>query len=155
MPAPYGSVYSYSGGTSGGTLIIRVPIPLPTNWATAPTNSLSFPITIGTERMLATFASQQTFGTYKLLTYTVVRDTATWGTTAIDMAVAVTSQALVMLNPLPLGGDGKQMQMCTVDEGWGAVDPSLCPTPAPSGSEACVQKSTTEDDLGDGYMIGN
>ena len=61
-----------------------------------------------------------------------------------------------MSNPLPIGDNGVQMQMCVADEGWTTVDPSLCPQSTVSNPPvACVQKSTKAFDLGDGYMIGN
>src|SRR5262249_26498953 len=56
----------------------------------------------------------------------------------------------VMSNPLPLDGAGNQMQMCLVDELWTTVDPTLCG--AVNSSTACVQKTSTALDLGDGFM---
>ena len=152
LPAPYGTIVSYTGPNQ---LVVFVPSALPANWAVAPTStSLSFPVQIGKERLQLTYVSQVPATGGANYTYTVQRNAAWTG-----FQDSLSSGEVVMSNPLPLDSSmtPNQMQMCIVDEGFTTVDPALCPTtPAPSNPPvACVQKSTKASDLGDGYMIGN
>lgn len=152
LPAPYGTIVSYSGTATSGTLVIFVPNPLTANWAVAPTSTtLSFPVEIGKERLQLTFVSQTAVSGGANYTYSAQRN-ASW-TGSQDLLSAGTS---VMSNPLPLDGSGVQMQMCIVDEGYTTVDPSLCPQATVSSPPvACVQKSDQAFDIGDGFMVGN
>ena len=152
LPAPYGTIVSYSGNTTSGSLVIFVPSPLTAGWATAPTSTtLSFPVQIGKERLQLTYVSQTAVSGGANYTYSAQRNVNWTGT--LD---GLSANEFVMSNPLPLDGSNKQMQMCIVDEGYTTVNASLCPQATISNPPvACVQKSDTAFDLGDGYMVGN
>jgi hypothetical protein len=99
--------------------------------------TVPFAVTIGSERMKVTAIVGST--------WTVVRgDGAT-------TAATHTTTAKVASNPLPLGDDGKQMQMCIKSESWKAVGVDYC---SPTSNSLCslIEVTTTVFDLGDGLM---
>jgi len=135
-PAAYGTLTANIDASTTTIPIAAAPPPANT------------PITIDRERMVVLATS--TAGAWKV-------QRGAGGTTAAPHSAYYTDNTTpksVMSNPLPLDPvSGKQMQMCLIDEGWATVDPSKCGATSPS--TACVQKSSTVFDLGDGYMIGN
>ena len=60
----------------------------------------------------------------------------------------------VMSTPLPLDSSLMQMRMCIAEDGWSTVAPGApdCTLPPPPGAPACVLRSTTVFDIGDGFM---
>lgn len=104
------------------------------------------PIIIDRERMVIDTGSSGN-------TWIVKRGQGGTAAVAHSATYADNSTKRVMSNPLPLDGAGNQMQMCLVDEFWTSVDPSLCG--GVNAGTACVQKTSTALDLGDGFMKGN
>ena len=136
-----------------------------------------FPITIGNERMTVTAmvvdSTQSNTSTSTHYVWTVTPGAG--GTTSADHAV----NAPVMSNPLPLGANNKQMQMCIAEESWSNVPsgpdfdyanatdctydklPDSYKNPDPTTGQPgvnygqplqCAMFTTTVYDIGDGFM---
>ena len=151
-PAPAQACLSTSPPTAYGTLTASIPDgAVTTIYIGASPPPVNTPITVDRERMVVTGGSAGA--------WTVQRGAGGTTATAHSQYYADNSTPkAVMSNPLPLDPvTHNQMQMCLIDEGWMTVDASKCVTPPSpiSSSTACVQKSSTVFDLGDGYMIGN
>jgi hypothetical protein len=149
LPAPYGNLHA-SIGTSDAQILVDVPAsPIPTytdshgNTVPYPTSTFptsgSFPIVIGTERMLVTAIS----GASSPFTLTVTRGDGATQKAAHDANV------YVMSTPLPIDPNTQvQIPMCIVNNGWMAA--GLNPT---TGIPQ-VRWFTTVFDIGDGWTLG-
>ena len=107
--------------------------------------TVPFAVTIGSERMKVKLITGT--GPYE---WTVERGDG-MTTAPPGVGLSHTIGAKIGSNPLPLDGDGKQMQMCIKSESWKAVGVDYC-----SGSSgplcSLIEVTTTVFDLGDGLM---
>ena len=144
LPAPYATLSSAIGDTASTTIVVSAPPTVPTyvdpvdhttkNYpvATIP-STVPFSVVIGTERMLVTAKSGNT--------WTVTRGYA--GTTKATHDAS----AYVMSTPLPVDlNTGVQVPMCVVNHGWMAAGFN------PVTGIAQVRYFTTVIDIGDGWV---
>lgn len=149
LPAPYGNLHS-AIGTSDTQILVDVPAsPVPTyvdshgNTLSYPTSTFpasgSFPIVIGTERMLVTAVS----GGSSPFTLTVTRGDGATQKAAHDANV------YVMSTPLPVDPNTHvQIPMCIVNNGWMSAGLN------PATGIPQVRWFTTVFDIGDGWTLG-
>jgi hypothetical protein len=138
LPLPYGRLTATTANATSITLDLSSPpaggfTPGPTSTA------FSFPLVVGTERMLATYSGSGT-------TYNVLR--AQGGTSPVDLSAY--TGAFVMSTPLPLDANGQQMQVCIRDQEFVTLPPDQCSPQDPT--RACVGITTRIFDLGDGWV---